>query len=91
MIPRNRTSTAVYMLTRTLDIATRIAKMQHIEEHDTVWIAANFRQYIRGKDGTLYCCGEFTQRSDEREIRRYAESLGWKLEYGIPPSREYIV
>lgn len=87
-LPNARESTTVYLLTRTLDIATRIAKMQGIEDYDTVFVGKNYKQFIRGKgDRTLYCCGEFHHRSDEQEVRRYAESLDWKVEYGFPPKR----
>ncbi len=89
MYPSARPSTSVYLLTKDLATASKIAKHLGIEEHDTVYVAENYKQFIRGEGGrTLYVCGEGHRRHNFYEIVHYARSLKWLVFDGLPPARE---
>lgn len=87
-LPTLGPATNVHLLTKDLATSHRIGKFLGIGEEEIIHIAANYKQFVRGKGRTLYVCGEGGGRRDFQEILHYARSLGWTVVNGLPPSRK---
>lgn len=81
-------STAVHILAKNLAEALQIGKHRGYEDHDIIYVSSNYKQFIRGTHRVLYCCGQFHQRNDEREIRHFANEQKWRISYALPPVRK---